>query len=845
MCLNPDKQRDRRLVRTAKRGHRARRNTPRQQAAQKAFTELEGVHGPCARPVIFKWLKGMRWNPEDREDAYQETWRRAQDKLPKLRQDSEFCEWGCGIARRVCLEMIARRLWEPLPEAGLQAPDNPETALIEAEFRALVRRYVDSLPEDLRTVIVLRFFEEMSWEEIETLLRLSHTELVDRRRNAALKMLWDNPEFRELAAAFDWIAELVCDLVCTVTAGAPQVTITFLVLRAAYITVSIYLSNRPVCRLAQHALQPAGPVSYAWNGQQTDGSMASAGLYRITVNATDQHRNEQKPELEHPVYWPAVGSPAPGGPDTSDRQGDTTMDTIPPAAVPERGSLMPRESLFMSEDNKFSTLPPERKRQLARQAVSQWRQEVQEVKKCRPVEDIVAFADGTLTPARLWPWLCVWRHLRHCTVCQVEVARVRRALAAETQPEPRRRQVPMRVPVTIGGLGVVLLGGILAGKAWHDTQLHRAVQEATAKVQQEAQLRLTEHEARTKAALHKAQRDLAVREAIIDSLSELAQLRQQMASTPAAVVEAVRQVHAVPLRAVAQGQTYSAPYVFVGEGPEHPETLAEGLLMAPELQAEYEAFLRHWATLFADLGDLLLQGGKVADALQVFAYLRQKNPAAKELLFALGELLKMSGQHEQAIKVYDDMIARGLAADDPRVWHFAGWSTLQLGPAHCQSALRYYDQALAIAHTRDPQRLYPKLFYNLADLYHSCDLPGLRAEERERLYQEHLQRALDLTLVAYQHEGDDNPRIPFTLAILYAKMGQLEQALEELERAVQKERIYRVRAAADPAFAVFRNDPTTPYHARFVALLDRYRPPALGGFGARLEATFDPTHFSE
>jgi len=49
---------------------------------------------------------------------------------------------------------------------------NPEQELLDDELRRYVRKYVDSLPNKLRTVIILREVEDLSYEEIADFLKI-------------------------------------------------------------------------------------------------------------------------------------------------------------------------------------------------------------------------------------------------------------------------------------------------------------------------------------------------------------------------------------------------------------------------------------------------------------------------------------------------------------------------------------------------------------------------------------------------------------------------------------------------------------------------------------------------
>lgn len=298
------------------------------------------------------------------------------------------------------------------------------------------------------------------------------------------------------------------------------------------------------------------------------------------------------------------------------------------------------------------------------------------------------------------------------------------------------------------------------------------------------------------------------------------------------VLAEVQRLQVIP--AVAGGQTY----LFLTSrqaSPTSAVTLAEGLASTPALKTEYEAYMRQWGEVLRALGGVLFEARKIPEAIRVFEYLVNARPEPKtpqekaELLgfmYALGELYKANQDHRAAVALYDQILTRELAPNDPRPAHYGGFSAYQRGDY--DAALRYYDAALRI----DPG--YAKVWYNKALVF--------QAQGRETLYQEHLAQALALTRQAYDREGDKNPRVPFTLGILYATQGELDSALRYVEQALRRDHLYVVRAEVEPAFRVFQT--RAPYDARFQALLDSYRPPQ-GKFGASSEAAYDPTIFNE
>lgn len=248
-----------------------------------------------------------------------------------------------------------------------------------------------------------------------------------------------------------------------------------------------------------------------------------------------------------------------------------------------------------------------------------------------------------------------------------------------------------------------------------------------------------------------------------------------------------------------------------------PSSIAEEAERSPAVRAAYEAYLWQWREIFRALGDSLAEAGRIPEAVAVFEYLVASSRDAASpverarllgLLYGLGELYKMAGDHRATVRLYDTIMVRGLAPDDPRPAHYAGWSSYEL--KEYEAALRYYDEALRI------DAAYGKVYFNRA--------LALRNLGHERGYRENLDKAVELTRAAYEREGDTNPRIPFSLAIFAATEGKPDEALKLLERTLEADRLYVVRAEHEAGFRTLRDRANEPYFSRFRALLDRYRP---------------------
>jgi len=134
-----------------------------------AFNQLVEVY---QRPV-FNLCYRMLGNAVEAEDAAQETFVRAYTRLASYDIQRKFSSWLLAIASHYCIDQLRRRhlhvlSWDAmLPEDGL--PDEqpgPEQIALRRDTQRQVQRLLKGLPPDYRAAIVLRYWYDLSYEEI-------------------------------------------------------------------------------------------------------------------------------------------------------------------------------------------------------------------------------------------------------------------------------------------------------------------------------------------------------------------------------------------------------------------------------------------------------------------------------------------------------------------------------------------------------------------------------------------------------------------------------------------------------------------------------------------------------
>jgi RNA polymerase sigma-70 factor (ECF subfamily) len=158
MKVDPDRE----LVERARMGERS------------AFDLLVARYQRRLLRLVLRLLR----DPAEAEDVVQETFLKAFRALPRFRGDAAFYTWLYRIALNGARNAILRRrqrggpsgvvpaqLTAPAPEVG-----TPESMLLSKQVMQTIDAAMEALPLELRTAIVLREIEGLSYEEIAQIM---------------------------------------------------------------------------------------------------------------------------------------------------------------------------------------------------------------------------------------------------------------------------------------------------------------------------------------------------------------------------------------------------------------------------------------------------------------------------------------------------------------------------------------------------------------------------------------------------------------------------------------------------------------------------------------------------
>ncbi|MEM1127367.1 MAG: RNA polymerase sigma factor [Bacteroidota bacterium] len=160
-----------------------------QQGDEFAFVSLYNRH----KEGVFIFCTKMLLDASQAEDMMQETFLRVYENKDRLLNAGAFKSWLFTIARNQCLNVLRRRhRQEPLTEQHQTAPlapqELPSAQLEKSEQVALVNQILQELSPAYREVLILREYQNLSYEEIASITRSTLSAVKSRLFKARRKM---------------------------------------------------------------------------------------------------------------------------------------------------------------------------------------------------------------------------------------------------------------------------------------------------------------------------------------------------------------------------------------------------------------------------------------------------------------------------------------------------------------------------------------------------------------------------------------------------------------------------------------------------------------------------------
>lgn len=148
---------------------------------QKAYEELVNRYKGQLHNLMYRMVHSM----QEAEDLVQEAFMKAFGSLANFNYEYAFSTWLYKIATNNCIDHLRKKKLQTFSiDAPIEYKDStytmeipdltyyPDKEMIRNERNSLIKVAIDSLPEKYKTVIYLRHSDELSYEEIASMLNI-------------------------------------------------------------------------------------------------------------------------------------------------------------------------------------------------------------------------------------------------------------------------------------------------------------------------------------------------------------------------------------------------------------------------------------------------------------------------------------------------------------------------------------------------------------------------------------------------------------------------------------------------------------------------------------------------
>ncbi|MEO1023837.1 MAG: sigma-70 family RNA polymerase sigma factor [Bacteroidota bacterium] len=181
----------------------------RRKADESAFNELMNRH----QSKIYSYIYSMVNNPDVANDIFQETFTKVVAKMDETyNEQGKWIAWVMRIAHNATIDYIRKQkrfidvsnwsddegstdFFERMHDDSVTDADEQ---MVDKETRSSLMKHIQKLPEEQRTVVLLRHYYEMPFKEIAEMTNVSINTALGRMRYALINLRKYFEEERQL-----------------------------------------------------------------------------------------------------------------------------------------------------------------------------------------------------------------------------------------------------------------------------------------------------------------------------------------------------------------------------------------------------------------------------------------------------------------------------------------------------------------------------------------------------------------------------------------------------------------------------------------------------------------------
>lgn len=141
---------------------------------------------------LYATILRMAKNPHDAQDLVQEALIKVYEQLGRYDETGSFAGWMYRVAINHCMDEFRKKRYKmqqiEMEEGSIVSTDTPELIFFKNEESRRLERLIATLPEDERIIILLRYVNELSYQEISELAEIPLATVRNKLHRAKKKM---------------------------------------------------------------------------------------------------------------------------------------------------------------------------------------------------------------------------------------------------------------------------------------------------------------------------------------------------------------------------------------------------------------------------------------------------------------------------------------------------------------------------------------------------------------------------------------------------------------------------------------------------------------------------------
>ena len=141
---------------------------------------------------LYATILRMCKNPQDAQDLVQEAFIKIYNQLGKYDGKGSFSSWMYRVALNHCMDEFRKKRYKmkqvELNEDQVGNGNHPEVIFLKKERDRQLERLIATLPEDERLIILLRYVNELSYQEISEIADVPLSNVRNKIHRAKKKM---------------------------------------------------------------------------------------------------------------------------------------------------------------------------------------------------------------------------------------------------------------------------------------------------------------------------------------------------------------------------------------------------------------------------------------------------------------------------------------------------------------------------------------------------------------------------------------------------------------------------------------------------------------------------------